>query len=437
MPLPVIAIVGRPNVGKSTLVNRLAQTAEAIVHEQSGVTRDRSYHHADWNGRDFMLIDTGGIDFSREDAFAPSIREQAASAVEEADVILMMVDGTTGAIADDMQVARILQRSNTAVFLIVNKLDTPGRDDAVHDFWSLGLGQPWAVSSLHGHGTGDLLDAVVAALPPELEEHPEEDGIPIAIIGKPNAGKSSLLNRLAGRERSIVSDVAGTTRDTIDTVVDREGVKYRLLDTAGLRRKGNIDSSVEYYSFVRAMRAMDRADVSLLVVDCESGVTDGDQRVANFALARGCAVVVLLNKWDLVTTEERREELADDITRKLGFVSFAPLVRVSALSGRGMDRVWEAVDLAYGNYRRKITTSALNKLLTELRDFGHTVSKGPKTLRVNYATQTRTAPPGFTFFCNHPRLADDQYRRYLENRMREAFDLEGTPISLNFKSKSD
>jgi ribosome-associated GTPase EngA len=437
MPLPVIAIVGRPNVGKSTLVNRLAQTAEAIVHEQSGVTRDRSYHHADWNGRDFMLIDTGGIDFSREDAFAPSIREQAASAVEEADVILMMVDGTTGPIADDVQVARILQRSDTPVFLIVNKLDTPGRDDAVHDFWSLGLGEPWAVSSLHGHGTGDLLDAVVAALPPEAEAHPEEDGIPIAIIGKPNAGKSSLLNKLAGRERSIVSDVAGTTRDTIDTLVERGGVRYRLLDTAGLRRKGNIDSSVEYYSFVRAMRAMDRADVSLLVVDCGSGVTDGDQRVANFALARGCAVVVLLNKWDLVTTEERREELADDITRKLGFVSYAPVVRVSALSGRGMDRVWEAADLAYGNYRRKISTSALNKLLTELRDFGHTVSKGPKTLRVNYATQTRTAPPGFTFFCNHPRLADDQYKRYLENRMREAFELEGTPIGLNFKSKSD
>ncbi len=424
-------------MGKSTLVNRLTQTSDAIVHEARGVTRDRSYHRADWNGRDFMLIDTGGIDFDRADAFAPSIKEQALTAVEEADVILMMVDGSTGVIADDEQVARILQRSEKPVFLIVNKLDTPGREEAIHDFWSVGLGEPWAVSALHGHGTGDLLDAVVDALPPADEGGVEEDGIPIAIVGKPNAGKSSLLNKLAGRERSIVSEVAGTTRDTIDSVVDRDGVRYRLLDTAGLRRKGAIDSSVEYYSFVRAMRAMDRADVALLVVDASQGVTDGDQRIANFAVERGCAVVVLLNKWDLVKDEEARDELADQMTTKLGFISFAPVVRVSALSGRGMDRIWEAADLVYENYERKITTSALNKMLTELRDFGHTVSRGNKTLRVNYATQTRVAPPGFSFFCNHPRLADEQYRRYLENRMRESFELTGTPVILTFKSKSD
>ncbi len=437
MPLPVVAIVGRPNVGKSTLVNRLTQTGDAIVHEARGVTRDRSYHRADWNGREFMLIDTGGIDFDRLDAFAPSIKDQALTAVEEADVILMMVDGSTGVLAEDDAVARILQRAEKPVFLVVNKLDTPGREDAIHDFWSVGLGQPWPVSALHGHGTGDLLDAMVDALPAEDEERLEEDGIPIAIVGKPNAGKSSLLNKLAGRERSIVSEVAGTTRDTIDTVVDREGVRYRLLDTAGLRRKGAIDTSVEYYSFVRAMRAMDRADVALLVVDSEQGVTDGDQRVARFAAERGCAIVVLLNKWDLVKDQEARDELADQMTTKLGFISFAPVVRVSALSGRGMDRVWEAVDLVYASYERRITTSALNKMLTELRDFGHTVSRGNKTLRVNYATQTRVAPPGFSFFCNHPRLADEQYRRYLENRMRETFELTGTPVLLTFKSKSD
>lgn len=437
MALPIVAVVGRPNVGKSTFVNRLAQTADAIVHAASGVTRDRSYHRADWNGRYFMLIDTGGIDFSRDDAFAPSIRQQAISGVEEADVIVMMVDGATVVTDDDEQVARILQKSGKPVFLVVNKMDTPNREDEIHAFWSLGLGQPWAVSALHGHGTGDLLDEIVLALPPDDQAQlDEEDGIPIAIVGKPNAGKSSILNRLAKRERSIVSEVAGTTRDTIDTVVEREGVVYRLLDTAGLRRKGNIDTSVEYYSFVRAMRAMDRADVAVLVIDASTGITDQDQRVANFAVERGSALVVLLNKWDLVTDEEQRLDLEDDLTEKLGFISFAPVVRVSALTGRNEDKIWDAVDQAYAAYERKITTSQLNKLLTELRDFGHTVSRGGKTLRVNYATQTRVAPPGFSFFCNHPRLADEQYRRYLENRMREVFDLTGTPIIINFKQKS-
>jgi GTPase len=436
MSLPVVAVVGRPNVGKSTLVNRLAQTAEAIVHQSRGVTRDRSYHAADWNGRDFMLIDTGGIDFSREDAFAPSIKSQALAAVEEADVILFMVDATVGVTPEDEQVARILQRADKPVMLLVNKLDQPGETSAIHDFWALGLGEPWPVSATHGHGTGDLLDAVVSTLPEPVPYDEEEDGIPIAIVGKPNAGKSSVLNRLAGRERSIVSDVAGTTRDTIDSVVDREGIRYRLLDTAGLRRKGAINDSVEYYSFVRAMRAMDRADVALLIIDAEAGVTDGDQKVAVFARERGCACVVLLNKWDLVATEERREELEDALYTKLGFVSWAPVLRVSAETGRGVNRVWDAIDTVYANYTQQITTSDLNRFLTELRDFGHTVSKGRKTLRVNYVTQTRTAPPGFTFFANHPSLADDSFRRYVENRMRERFDLTGTPVALHFKQKS-
>jgi GTP-binding protein len=233
-----------------------------------------------------------------------------------------------------------------------------------------------------------------------------------------------------------VSDVAGTTRDTIDTLVEHDDTLYRLLDTAGLRRKGAIDDAVEYYSFVRAMRAMDRAEVAILVVDSAGGITDGDQRIASFAVERGSAIVILLNKWDLVVDVEQREALEMDLEDKLGFISFAPVVRVSALTGRGQDKIWDAVDAAYASYKRTISTSQLNKLLTELRDFGHTVSRGSKTLRVNYATQTRTGPPGFTFFCNHPRLADEQYRRYLENRMREAFDFTGTPILIDFKQKS-
>jgi GTP-binding protein len=434
MPLPIVAIVGRPNVGKSTLVNRLAGTHDAIVYETAGVTRDRSYHRADWRGREFVLIDTGGIDFADADAFGASIRQQALMAAKEADAIVMLVDGHVGVAPGDEEVARILQKSGKPVFLVVNKLDNPAAEEAVHDFWGLGLGDPRALSALHGHGSGDLLDDLVDALPP-VEEAPETEDLSVAIIGRPNAGKSSLYNRLLGAERSIVSDVAGTTRDALDTVVERDGTRYRLVDTAGLRRQAKIDESIEYYSFVRAMRAIDRADVALLVVDSEIGVTDQDQRVAAFAEERGCAMAVLLNKWDLLPDDEARERVEAQLPRQLGFVSFAPVLRTSALTGRGVDRVFTLIDTVYENYSRKITTSALNKLLTELRQFGHTVTKGPRQLRINYATQTRYKPPGFTFFANHPKLADENYKRYLENRMRETFDFTGTPIILKFRQK--
>ncbi|MDI6900490.1 MAG: ribosome biogenesis GTPase Der [Anaerosomatales bacterium] len=436
MALPIIAVVGRPNVGKSTLVNRLAQARDAIVHAASGVTRDRSYHHADWAGREFMLIDTGGIEFADADAFGSSIRAQAIHAAEEADVVVFLVDAAAGVQTSDEEVARLLKRSDKPVFLVVNKLDTPGQQDAVHDFWSLGLGRPWGVSALHGHNTGDLLDALVAALPDEAGMAEEGEGvIDVAIIGRPNAGKSSLFNRLVGAERTIVSDVAGTTRDAIDTRIEHEGTAIRLVDTAGLRRKSRIDESVEYYSFVRAMRAIDRADVALLVIDSPLGVTDQDQRVARFAAERGCAIVVLMNKWDIVGGPEEKAEVAEQVAERLGFIGFAPVLRVSAKTGRGMQTVFAAIEQAYAAYTREISTSALNKLLTDLRATGHTVSRQGKSLRIQYGTQTRTRPPGFTFFANHPRLVDDNYRRYLENRLREAFDLVGTPIILKFKKK--
>ncbi len=434
MALPIVAIVGRPNVGKSTLVNRLAGTHDAIVFETPGVTRDRSYHRADWSGREFVLIDTGGIDFIDTDAFGASIRQQALMAAEEADVIVFLVDGRVGVAPGDDEVADILKRAGKPLFLAVNKLDNPAAEEAVTEFWQLGLGEPRAISALHGHGSGDLLDELVAALP-ESDEVPETADVNVAIIGRPNAGKSSLFNRLVGAERAIVSEVAGTTRDALDTLVDRDGTRYRLVDTAGLRRQGKIDESVEYFSFVRAMRAIDRSDVALLVVDASIGVTDQDQRVAAFAEERGSALVVLLNKWDLLPDDEARERVLDQVPRQLGFVGYAPVLRVSALTGRGMERVYGAIDTVYASYSRSIPTSALNRLLTELRQFGHTVTKGPRQLRINYATQTRTKPPGFTFFANHPKLADDNYTRYLENRMREAFDLTGTPIILKFRQK--
>lgn len=434
MALPIVAVVGRPNVGKSTFVNRITQVSDAIVHEARGVTRDRSYHRADWNGVDFLLIDTGGIEAGSADEFQLSIRSQALLAADEADAIVFLVDGKAGLCADDEEVARILKRTKKPVFLAVNKVDNPGSESETYEFWSLGLGTPYPISSTHGNGTGDLLDEIVPVLP-EIEPEIETDAIDVAIIGRPNAGKSSLLNQLTGVERSIVSDVAGTTRDAIDMRIERGDRTFRLVDTAGIRRKGLIDEDVEYYGFVRAMRAIDRAHVALLVIDSSIGLTDQDQRIARFAEERGCAMIVLLNKWDTMPSDEAKEELLVRVEERLGFVGFAPVLRISALTGRGVHRIWEAIAKAYDNYMQEIPTSQLNKLLTEMRDFGHTVNKQGKTLRVHYVTQTRTAPPGFTFFANHPVLADDNFRRYVENRMRDRFDFSGTPIVLKFRKK--
>lgn len=444
MPLPLVAIVGRPNVGKSTLVNRIAEADEAIVHEMRGVTRDRSYHQADWNGLDFMLVDTGGIEVGSDDAFQNSITAQALVATEQADVIIFVVDGKAGVNTDDEAVARILHKSDKPVFLVVNKLDNPGRLDELWEFYQLGLGDPWPVSALHGHGTGDLLDEVVlklrAAEEARAQDAVEEDEgddpiINVAIIGRPNAGKSSLTNRLTSNDRSIVSDVAGTTRDAIDTLVEHDGKRYRIVDTAGLRRKSQIDEDVEYYGFVRAMRAIDRADVALLVIDSPIGLTNEDQRVAGYATERGCAMAIILNKWDLVEGPEAKERIRERIKDRMMFVGYAPVIAISALTGKKVDRVWEAIDGCYAAYGRKIPTNRLNTWLTEIREVGHTISKGKAMLRMKYVTQTGSRPPAFTFFCNRPDIVDDNYERYLENRLRKTFDLVGTPIRLKFKKK--
>lgn len=435
MPLPIVAVVGRPNVGKSTFVNRIAQGSEAIVHEARGVTRDRSYHRADWNGVDFFLIDTGGIEAGHTDEFQSSIRSQAFMAAEEADAIVFLVDGRAGLAPDDEEVARILKKTGTPVFLAVNKVDNPSSTEETYDFWALGLDTPWPVSATHGNGTGDLLDEIVKTLPAS-EPEIEDDTINVAIIGRPNAGKSSLLNQMAGKERSIVSDVAGTTRDAIDMTVERGETRYRLVDTAGIRRKSLIDEDVEYYGFVRAMRAIDRAHVALLVLDATIGLTDQDQRIARFAQERGCAMILLLNKWDVLEGDDiTKEDLEDRVEDRMGFVGYAPVLRISALTGRGVHRIWDNIDKVFANYSTEITTSQLNKLLTEMRDFGHTRNQGGKTLRLHYVTQTRIAPPGFVFFANHPTLVDDNFRRYVENRMRDRFDFTGTPILMKFRKK--
>ena len=438
MSLPIVAVVGRPNVGKSTLVNRITQKKDAIVHEMRGVTRDRSYHTADWNGRFFTIIDTGGIEMATDDRFQQSIRDQAFAATEEADVILFLVDGQTGINADDEEVARILRKSEKPVLLLVNKVDNPGREDQLWEFYGLGIGDPWPVSATHGTGTGDVLDEVVRLLPEETDEpEPEDDVINVAIIGRPNAGKSTLTNLLTKTERSIVSDVAGTTRDAIDTLVEHEGKRYRIVDTAGLRAKSKIDEDVEYYSFVRAMRAIDRADVCLLVIDGSIGMTDQDQRVAGYARERGCAMIILLNKWDLVDGPERKADIRDRIEDRMMFVSYAPVIAIVATTGKNTHRIWTAIDNAYENYSQTVSTSKLNIWLTEIRDFGFAPSKGKRVLKLKYVTQTGTRPPVFTFFANHPDLVDDNYERYLTNRLRKAFDFTGTPIEIRIKKKSE
>ncbi len=436
MSLPIVAVVGRPNVGKSTFVNRLAENNDAIVHEMRGVTRDRSYHNADWNGRAFTLIDTGGIEMGNDDAFQSSIRSQALMAADEADVIVFLVDGQTGINADDEAVAVILRKTNKPVLLAVNKLDNPADTNAMWEFMQLGLGDPWPVSALHGTGTGDLLDEIVSLFPDE-DDAGEEDlnAINVAIIGRPNAGKSSLTNKLTNNDRSIVSDVAGTTRDAIDTTVFHEDRYYTIVDTAGLRRKSVIDEDVEYYGFVRAMRAMDRAEVVLLVIDSTLGLTDQDQRVAGMAAERGCAMAIILNKWDLVEGPEAKAEIRERIEDRLTFVGYAPVIAISALSGKNVHRIWNAINQAYDNYCQTISTSRLNAWLQEIRDFGHTISKGKKILKMKYVTQTGTCPPQFTFFCNHPDIIEPSFERYLENRLRSTFDLTGTPIRLRFKRK--
>lgn len=371
-----------------------------------------------------------------EDSFQTPIRKQALMATEEADAIIFMVDAQSGATADDIEVARMLKRSSRPVLLVVNKMDNPASEQALWEFFSLGLGTPWPVSSVHGHGTGDLLDELVEMLPKQADAADEKiEAINVAIIGRPNAGKSSLTNRLIGYERSIVSDIAGTTRDAVDALVTRDEKSYRIVDTAGIRRKSQIDADVEYYGVVRALRAIDRADVALLMIDSTLGLTDQDQRVAGYAHERGCALVVLLNKWDLLDTPEEREAVRTQVEDRLVFVGYAPVIAISALTGRSVHRIWDAIDKVYANFSQSIATSKLNAFLTELRDFGHTISKGRSRLRINYVTQTGTRPPHFTFFANHPDIVDENFRRYLENRLRTAFPLEGTPILMRFRKK--
>lgn len=434
-----VAIVGRPNVGKSCLVNRICGRDDAIVHERRGVTRDRTYHATDWNGVAFDLIDTGGLEMADDDIFKSDIRDSAIAGAKEADVVIFVTDGTVGIQADDENVAKILKRSVKPILLAVNKLDTPGDDSQKWEFFNLGLGEPFEISALHGHGTGDLLDAVVGELSKidrdDEQDVEEDDCINIAIIGRPNAGKSTLSNRLTNANRSIVSDVAGTTRDSIDTVVEHGDRRYRIIDTAGLRKKSKIDDNIEYFSYVRAKRAIDRADVAILVMDGSLGVTNEDQRVANYADEKKTALCIALNKWDLVVGPQMKEERRADVEEFMQFASFAPVQAISAISGKKVDRIWDMIDEAYDNYCKEISTSKLNEWLANIRETGHSISSGKATLRMKYITQSGIKPPTFQIFCNRPDIVTSNYKKFLENKMRSSFDLTGTPIRLFFRNK--
>ena len=426
--LGTVAVVGFPNVGKSTLVNRLSATREAVVFETPGVTRDRKEVVCEWSGKRFILVDTGGVDVADPSPLTRDIAEQAQRAVEEADLVLFVVDTRTGVTPGDEEIAGILRRARKPVVVVANKVDDPQSDAAAYEFHRLGLGDPVPISAMHGHGTGDLLDAIVAALPGEGREEVGEEAIRVAILGRPNVGKSSLLNALVGEERVIVSGEPGTTRDTVDTVLEREGKTFVLVDTAGMRRKRRQRQGVEYYSELRAIRAAERADVALVLVDSSEGVVEQDLAVADVARTAGCSTLVVLSKWDVaeVGIEDVRDRLASRLRQR------PPIVAVSAKTGRGVGKLLDRVEGLYAKHTSRIGTGGLNRFLAELREQRPGPAKGNRRLNLLYGTQVSTRPPRFRFFVNDPGLLTRDYGYWVENRLREHFELAGVPVIIDF-----
>jgi GTP-binding protein len=436
--LPVVAVVGRPNVGKSTLVNRFVGRRDAIVEEKPGVTRDRKELEAEWNGRRFVVVDTGGwlAPTSGEggEPLARQVSAQAERALVDADVVLFVVDGTVGVTEEDERVARVLYKAQKPVLVVVNKVDDERREDELWAFAALGLGDPYPVSAMHGRASGDLLDAVVAALPEEIAPPDDDSSIfSVAIVGRPNVGKSTLFNRLVGSDRAIVHDAPGTTRDSIDTIVETEDGPLRFVDTAGMRRRSRIDEPTEYFSMVRALESVDRADAALLVIDASDGVTHQDQRLAERIDAAGTAVVVVLNKWDLLDAEGRAAARAG-IADRLAFLSYAPVLTVSARTGRMTNRILPALRQAEEAYHQRIPTAELNRVLRDAQLAHPAPPSGRRRPRVLYATQAATDPPTFTIFATHE--LPPTYLRYLERKIREAFDLGPTPLKLRVRRRS-
>ncbi len=426
--LGTVAVVGFPNVGKSTLVNRLSATREAVVFETPGVTRDRKEVVCEWAGKRLVLVDTGGVDVADPSPITREVAEQARRAVEEADLVLFVTDARVGVTPGDEEIAEILRRARKPVIVVANKVDDPQGESLAVEFHRLGLGEPVAISAMHGHGTGDLLDSIVAALPGEGRAEAPEDAVRVAILGRPNVGKSSLLNALLGEERVIVSGEPGTTRDTVDTLLEHGGTTVVLVDTAGMRRKRRQRQGVEYYSELRAIRAAERADVALVLVDSSEGVVEQDLAVADVARTAGCSTLVVLSKWDIaeVGIEDVRERLAGRLRQR------PPMVAVSAKTRRGVGKLLERALALYEKHTSRIATGELNRFLAELRGQRPGPSKGGRRLNLLYGTQVATRPPRFRFFVNDPGLLTRDYGYWVENRLRERFELEGVPVIINF-----
>lgn len=439
MAKPLVAIVGRPNVGKSTLFNKLIGSRLSIVEDTPGVTRDRIYGDCEWRNRKFSVVDTGGIEPASNDIILSQMRRQAELAIEKADVIILVTDIRSGVVSTDEEVAQMLQKSGKPIILCVNKCDTIGELPAdFYEFYNLGLGDPIAVSSVHGHGTGDLLDAVFEYLPEEIEEEEDTETIKVAVIGKPNVGKSSLINKISGEERSIVSDIAGTTRDAVDSLVENEAGKFLFIDTAGLRRKSRVDDAIEKYSVLRAQMAIERADVCVIMIDALEGFTEQDSKVAGLAHEAGKASIIVVNKWDAVEKDGKTmDNYRKDLMKDFSFMPYAPIIFISAKTGQRIGRLFELIKFVDQQNSMRISTGMLNDVLADATARVQPPSDKGKRLKIYYITQPSTRPPTFVCFVNKAELFHFSYQRYLENRIREVFGLEGTPVRFIVRERGE
>ena len=439
MAKPVVAIVGRPNVGKSMLFNKLIGKRMSIVEDTPGVTRDRLYAECEWSGRTFTLVDTGGIEPQTDSEILKFMRDQAEIAIQNADVIVFITDLKTGLTASDQDVANMLQKSNKPIILAVNKSDSVGEPPAeFYEFYNLGLGEPIPISAVHGHGTGDLLDKCAEYFPEEASDEETDEGIKVALIGKPNVGKSSLTNKILGQERVIVSDMAGTTRDAVDSSFENEYGKYVFIDTAGIRKKSKVNDDIEKFSVLRASMAVERSDVCLIMIDAQEGVTEQDTKVAGIAHDAGKACIIVVNKWDLVEKDDKTLKNQEEKIRKdLSYMPYAPILFISAKTGQRVGKLFEMINKAYDESCKRITTGQLNNVLADAVARVQPPTDRGKRLKVYYITQTGVRPPNFVMFCNDAKLFHFSYRRYLENKLREVFGFEGTPIRVVIRQKGE
>ncbi|MGI6493053.1 MAG: ribosome biogenesis GTPase Der [Pelotomaculum sp.] len=437
MSKPIVAILGRPNVGKSTLFNRIVGGRVAIVEDTPGVTRDRLYMDAEWSGRHFTLVDTGGLDFQENGEILEQVRSQVELAIREADVVLFVVDTRAGLNPDDLEVASIIRRANKPVILVANKVERYDEPEKIYDFFQLGLGEPIPISAAEGLNTGDMLDRLLELLPAEQQADEDPDIIKIAVIGRPNVGKSSLVNSLLGEDRVIVSNIPGTTRDAIDTTFERDGKNYMLIDTAGIRRKSKVEQKTERYSVIRALRAVDRCDVVLVVIDALEGVTEQDKRIAGYAHEAGKGSIVLVNKWDLVEKDDRTmNRYTEHVRKELAFMPYAPLLFTSALTGKRVSKVLELVDFVAEKQATRVNTANLNNLIREAVQQNPPPADKTRRLKILYATQSGVKPPRFVLFVNDPELMHFSYQRYLENQIRSAYGFEGTPLRFTLRRRA-